>query len=98
MTAHTPGPFVVHPLNAWIMCSQLDEEGQPTPVAALAYPTAYRSEAETRANGDLFAAAPSLLAALEGLVPADFDEHPDDYADDWHVARAAIRLARGEAA
>lgn len=32
-----------------------------------------------------------LLAALKLLVPADFDEHPRDFAPEWHAARAVIR-------
>jgi len=101
---HTPGPFAVHPVKAWIMCSQLDEEGEPTPVAALAHPTAYRSEVETRANGALFAAAPDLRAALHSILPSPLCGESWDLPDEEMVqitvtlgelraARAALRAA-----
>lgn len=31
-----------------------------------------------------------VVEALRRLMPADFDEHPNDFADDWHFARAAL--------
>lgn len=49
-----------------------------------------------RANARLIAAAPDMLAALRALVPADFDQHPDDFTEEWHAARAAIAKATGE--
>lgn len=66
-TSFTPGPYALHPVNAWIVCPQLDDDGEPCPVAALAWPTKYRSEEETRANGHLFAATPDLYEALNEL-------------------------------
>lgn len=97
---HTPGPFAVHPVKAWIMCSQLDEEGEPTPVAALAHPTAYRSEAETRANGALFAAAPEMKDALEQIELMACNPGGECERDPMGVfaaihafARAALRAA-----
>lgn len=44
----------------------------------------------------IITAAPDMLAALQRLVPADFDEHPEDFMPDWHEARAAIRKATGK--
>ncbi len=36
-----------------------------------------------------------LVAALETLVnPDDFDKHPNDFAPEWHAARAALAKAR----
>lgn len=75
MTKHTPGPWAVNPVAAWVDCGQLDEDGDPTPVCALAWPTIYRSENETEANGYLIAAAPDMLEALQMLV-ADFADYP----------------------
>ena len=48
---------------------------------------------EDAANARLIAAAPNLLAALKALVPIDFDEHPQEFAPEWHAARAAIAKA-----
>lgn len=48
---------------------------------------------ETRSNARIMAAAPAMLKALIALVPADFDEHPDDFMPEWHAARAAITAA-----
>lgn len=53
------------------------------------------TKAEIRANAKLAAAAPDLLAALKGLIPRDFDQHPGDFAEDWHRARAAVARAEG---
>lgn len=49
--------------------------------------------------GDIAEAAETiaeLLAALKALVPEDFDQHPQDFAPEWHKARAAIAKARGD--
>lgn len=51
---------------------------------------------KVEANARLIAAAPKLLMALQALVPADFDEHPQDFMPDWHAARAAIAEATGQ--
>jgi hypothetical protein len=59
---HTPGPWIVHPLRAQVDCGVFDEEGILLPVCKLAWPTKYRSEDETLANGMLMAASPDLLA------------------------------------
>ena len=47
---------------------------------------------DCRANARLIAAAPDLLAALEGFLHAD----PDVFGDELAAARAAIAKARGE--
>lgn len=52
-----------------------------------------QAEAETLA----MAAGPRMMAALERLFrDTDFDAHPEDFAEDWHEARAALAEARGE--
>lgn len=48
--AATQGKIAINPFRAWIDCVQLDEDGKPTPIAAMAWPTEYRSEDETSAN------------------------------------------------
>ncbi len=114
VAGHTAGPFAVHPGKAWIVCSQLDDAGEPCPVAALAWPTKYRSEAETLANGHLFAAATDMLAALlpfaaitfAGTVWADKDDDAAvlyDHATGNQVTlgdfkRAAAAIAKATAA
>ena len=35
-----------------------------------------------------------LLEALETVFPDDYNAHPQDYAEEWHKARAAIAKAR----
>lgn len=67
--AGTQGKIAVNPFSAYIDCTQLDEHGDPTPIAALAWPTTYRSEDETRANGNLIAVMwnnlPTIIQALK---------------------------------
>lgn len=48
-------------------------------------------EAEQRFEAKCRGAGPRLYKALKKLVPEDFDEHPQDFAEDWLEARAAIR-------
>lgn len=89
---HTPGPWAVHP-----GCAQVDAF-TPTPVAVcrLLWPTDVRGEEETEANARLIAAAPDLLAALDGLLHEVGDYLTQDrqaYID----AVAAIDKAKGQA-
>lgn len=60
------------------------------------YGTRSSSRDEALANARLFAAARAMMEALEALVTADFDSHPQDFAPEWHAARAALALAKGE--
>lgn len=78
----TPGPWSVNPLTARVDCAVLDEDGDPLPICELLWPTDYRSEDETFANGRLIAAALELLEALE---------------ETWCVLRAAglLNLTNG---
>ena len=89
--ACTPICRVVEPV------SKMDSDLRRPPVDAL---RAIARKAEARpvieANARLIAVAPDLLAALVALVPADFDEHPGDFTEEWHVARIAIARATGE--
>lgn len=78
---HTAGPF---------------EYRSDRTIAAAGQPLARcYADRNAEANGPLFAAAPDLLRALQALVPTDFDQHPDDFAEEWHEARAAIARATG---
>ena len=38
-------------------------------------------------------AAPDMLAALQGVAPTDFHDHPRDFAPEWHAVIAAIAKA-----
>lgn len=60
---HTPGPWVVDPISAWVALPDRD-----APICAMLWPTELRSEHETMANARLIAAAPELLQALENMV------------------------------
>jgi hypothetical protein len=67
---HTPGPWVVHFSRAQVDAFD-GEDGQPLPVCKLLWPIKKRSEAETRANANLIAAAPDLLAACKSAADDD---------------------------
>jgi hypothetical protein len=99
-TRFTPSP--------WMICRTRTDGGAPIIVGRRRRDQSEREVAkalfhngsddpEVHANAHLIAAAPDLYAALAALVPADFDEHPGDFSKEWHVARAALALARGEA-
>ena len=47
------------------------------------------------ANARVLGASLALYEALKSLVPSDFDDHPQDFAPEWHAARAAIAMAEG---
>jgi hypothetical protein len=93
---HTPGPWNVETVK-----TSIGHAHKITPTNTCIY-VDHRNESErdekTRtalANARLIAAAPDLLAALRKLVPADFDNHPQDFMPEWHKARAAIIKATG---
>jgi hypothetical protein len=86
---HTPGPWTLHPGGIpYVKCGDDGPAFGPVVMA--------KGLSEMMANARLIAAAPDLLAALKALVPADFDEHPGDFAQDWHDARIAIAKAEHE--
>ena len=101
MSAHTPGPWAVHPVKA-----QVDAfSPHPIPVCQMLWPTTERSEDETEANARLIAAAPDLFREAKLVFDRDltivgnevhirFDSHADACTA---VAgnRAAIKKAEG---
>ena len=87
MSAHTPGPWAVNPVNA-----QVDAMPSTLPVCKLLWPTKKRSEAETFANANLISAAPELLAALIDAVEY-LQHHMPEVDVESH--RAAIAKANG---
>ncbi len=48
-------------------------------------------EAEQRFEAKCRSAGFRLYKALKKLVPEDFDDHPQDFGEDWREARAALR-------
>jgi len=63
----TPGPHVVNPIKAVIeaVC-----DGPDKPICGMLWPTDLRSEEETLANAQLYAAAPEMFALLERMENA----------------------------
>lgn len=101
MNKHTPGPFEVQdPMGSdvgfWIV--QACSEAYEWSCIAIVCRDEDRSgkhfitKAEQKANAELFAAAPDLLAALR-----PFAEHPDDWTvETVQAAIAAIAKAGGK--
>ena len=101
---HTPGPWRLPTKEEarrwWAPVLILDAEGGSLANAQPGFPC---DEETIRANAQLIAAAPDLLAALEtGVELFELDEEanrPGTDAFTWlHQARAAIAKARGEEA
>ena len=97
--AHTPGP--------WIRGDRLlDVCAGASVVATVACASSHpATEEQAHANARLIAAAPDLLAALEGIINLHgkacnglpFSENEtQEWTNAHYVARAAIRKAKGE--
>ena len=78
MSTHTPGPWAVHAHSAFVVPAehlnrQIGGSSDPAvdlatyaqEICALHWPDLHRTEAEVRANAQLIAAAPEVLAALK---------------------------------
>ena len=97
-TKHTPGPWnKTHFINHTV--ASIRTESGITVATAFGYDLEH-----TKANADLIAAAPELLAALEAIIgnsPEDkygyFAAHNAMDDKKRNSARAAIAKARGEA-
>ena len=100
-TEHTPGPWMTPPQKDWRHhCAVVMNDSGSIQVACCYDNHVPRAMAE--ANARLIAAAPILLAALEGLLrhsgiadAAPEDKDGDDHELE-HAAHAAIAAARGE--
>lgn len=94
---HTPGPWNVG-LTLPEGAIRIECDGGPF-IASVRF-SANRDEREAQANASLIAAAPELLEALASMVEM-FERHmdgrpgPDDAAQRWDAARAAISKAEG---
>lgn len=62
-TKHTPAPWSVDPHTAHV-----NEISTGLPLVAMQWPSDDRSEEETKANANLIAAAPDLLAACQHVI------------------------------
>lgn len=92
----TPGPWFATTRQGswdWLVASAVD----PNIEICQMFHDATEENETGEANAKLVAEAHTMLAALKALVPADFDEHPQDFAQPWHDARAAIAKAEGRA-
>ena len=83
MTQHTPGPWVVNPI-------QLNQIATPDARLEIARATVLRDQHETIANARLIAAAPDLLEALVELSKSFIgaytnDQRSDDEIDDHRL-------------
>jgi hypothetical protein len=91
--AFTPGPWAVHPVNAWVcVADSLDEN----PVCAMCRTADNIDGDATFANARLIAAAPELYEA--GFRILECIDHPKARIRqlDIDALRAALRKARGE--
>lgn len=91
MSAHTPGPWTNHGriYNTGFPHSSV---GAKTLIARV-YSEAFGDIEQEGANARLIAAAPDLLAALQGVLRV-----ADRKTDEFDAARAAIAKATGDAA
>lgn len=86
---HTPGPWVV---DGDVIRGDQQRNGSISVASMLdvSYPYGRRAGESKHANARLIAAAPELLAALEGVLRV-----ADRKTDEFDAARAAIAKATG---
>ncbi len=90
---HTPGPWVVNGEARYAGFNVVDKTGR----SVAAFPSnSKRPDDERNANAHLIAAAPELLAALEGLewAVSGLAYVQEEYSDQVAAAQAAIAKAR----
>ena len=87
---HTPGPWLIN----------FDPEDDERPLEIVTsdrdHRIAFLASDGNPDDARLISAAPALYEALKALMPSDFDDHPQDFSEEWHAARAALALADGE--
>ena len=95
MGKHTPGPWIAHCMDTYGGANWENNGGRICPNGNRAGEIAHiYSRPSAEANALLIAAAPDLLAALEGLLDCDTIETRRDAVE---AARAAILKATGGA-
>ncbi len=92
MSKHTPGPLIANGRS-------IEENKRHARVLGIAYDASFNTPdvtlKEAEANARLWAAAPELLAALEGLFEDDVSGVLSDKRSSVKNALAAIAKARG---
>ena len=96
MSEHTPGPWAVERnLIGYVEASIADDKGASiSPIAVVLMFSENGRDLPIKANTRMMAAAPDLLAALEGLLAA-FDSDFHDLMIAKLAAKAAITQATG---
>lgn len=90
-TKHTPGPWATHLVDETVVV--IPRRPLPQQISMLGHSEV--ADDEDYANARLIAAAPELLAALEGLLAVSVDTTSDELLA-MMAARAAIATAKGE--
>ena len=97
-TQHTPGPYEIRPntpghclrgTEHLFSVGQLRRDGEDSAFLTVA-------ENMTEADAKFFAAAPELLAALEGLVVRYRAVRPQIFGTDTHEQQARAAIARAK--
>ena len=95
MSKHTPGPWVVSPIQLNQICTA---DARMEVARAIVYSNAH----ETIANARLIAAAPELLEMLQTMPHPEYRTGITNLTDEWYEwdakRRAAIAKATGEQA
>lgn len=107
-TAHTPGPWAVHHIRAYVVPSahaarpigaaeddDCDLATYAQEICAMHWPDRHRTENEVLANARLIAAAPEMLEALRRAERYISDDQPDEEGSLLKAIRAAIAKAEG---
>jgi hypothetical protein len=103
MTQHTPGPWRHWGSDIVIKDRDGDDMiicGMGKPASFRSHPYSVPSSRQTKANAQLIAAAPDMLAALQGIMAEssrDDDDH-DVIATIQGICRVAMAKAKGGAA
>ncbi len=90
MSKHTPGTWLWDEPENWLGLSARVFVREPYGMIAQVQISGWKPKSMALANARLIAAAPDLLAALEGVLRV-----ADRATVEFDAARAAIKLAKG---